>query len=161
MTETTIAQGKQARKTFALFYEGATPELIGRGIEELSIEQGANVESKRDITGFTEVVLDSYEKTTALDPIYIAGGSQFSELLDNIEENELTGDAVVHPFLWVKLYKKTADGKYAAFRQEAVVELTGFGGDVKGVNAPCTLHWCGERTMGSFDPVTKTFTTNA
>lgn len=157
----TIDPGKQARKTFALFYAIDTPELIGRGIEDVSIEQGANVESTKDVTGVTDVTLDSYEKTTALDPIYIAGGVKFAEKLDEIEEKELVGDDVVLPFIWTKMYKKTADGKYTAWKQDAVVEITSFGGDVKGVNAPCTLHWCGERTYGTFDPATKTFTANA
>ena len=58
----------------------------------------------------------------------------------------------------VKLYKTTEETKYVAWEQQAVVELTGFGGDTKGVNLPCTLHWIGERTMGTFDPSTKQFT---
>lgn len=157
----TIDSGKQARKTFALFYNADTPELIGRGIEEISIEQGAEVETVKDVTGVTDVTLGSYEKTTALDPIYVAGGNKFSEKLDEIEEKELVGTDVVYSFIWVKMYKKTTDNKYVAWKQDAVIELTSFGGDVKGVNAPCTLHWCGERTYGTFDPVTKTFTANA
>lgn len=156
----TIDVGKQARKTFALFYSAETPELIGKGIEEISIEQSANVESTKDVTGTTDVTLDSYEKTTALEPIYIAGGNKFAERLDEIEEKELIGNDVIDTFIWVKMYKKTADGKYVAWKQSAVVELTSFGGDTKGVNAPCTLHWMGERTLGTFDPTTKTFTAN-
>lgn len=160
MSETkTIETGKAKRKAFALFFEDDnTLELIGKGIEELSIEQGADVSKKQDVTGNTEVSLNSYEKTTALDPIYVSGGNKFSETLDKIEEQELIGDDVIYPFVWAKAYKKTADGKYAAWKQSAVIELTSFGGDTSGVQCPATLHWIGERTFGTFDPATKQFT---
>lgn len=158
----TIDKGKAQRKTFALFYSDAdTLELIGKGIEELSIEQGADVSSKKDVTGSTDVSLNSYEKTTNLDPIYVSGGNKFSELLDEIEEKELVGDDVIKDFVCAKAYKKTADGKYVAWKQSAVIELTSFGGDTSGVQCPATLHWVGERTLGTFDPTTKKFTANA
>lgn len=155
----TIDTGKQARHTFALFYTvDTTSELIGAGIEEIAIEQGAEVTKVPDVTGNTATSLDSYEKTTTLDPVYISGGVKFAELLDNIEENDLIGNDVVKSFLWVKTYKKTTDGKYVAWKQNAVIEITSFGGGVKGVNAPCTLHWFGPRTHGTYDPATKVFT---
>lgn len=158
----TIDKGKAQRKTFALFYSDAdTLELIGKGIEEISIEQGADISSKKDVTGSTDVSLNSYEKTTNLDPIYVSGGNKFSELLDEIEEKELVGDDVIKDFVCAKAYKKTADGKYVAWKQSAVIELTSFGGDTSGVQCPATLHWVGERTLGTFDPTTKKFTANA
>ena len=160
MANDTIASGKQARKTFCLFYEDSESalELIGKGIEELSIEQGAEINTVKDVTGANSTSLDAYEKTTALDPIYVEGGFKFSERLDEIEEKELTGPDVELTFVWAKVYKTTEGAKCRAWRQKAVVELTSFGGDVKGVNAPCTLHWVGERTYGEFDPSAKTFT---
>lgn len=155
----TIDAGKAARKSYALFYDGAdTPELIGKGIEELSIEQGADVTTTKDITGCTEVSVNGYEKTTSLEPIYIRGGDKFSELLDDMEEYEYTGDDCIQPFIHVKSYKKTADGKYRAWRQNAVIEITSFGGDTSGVQCPATLHWTGEREHGVFDPAAKKFT---
>ena len=161
MPEATIATGKAARKSLMLFYKpkGASPtyELIGKGIEEASISQSANIETVRDIIGNTETTLDYYEKTTDLDPIYLVGGNKFSERLDEIEEKEQTLDDVRETFLVVKAYKSNA-GKFTAWEQDAVIELTEFGGDTKGVNLPCTLHWVGERTYGTFDPSTKEFT---
>lgn len=93
-----------------------------------------------------------------MDPIYVEGGNKFSEWLDNLEETNAILDDAVGTFVVVKMYKTTEESKYVAWKQQAVVELTGFGGDTKGVNAPCTLHWIGERTMGTFDPSTKKFT---
>lgn len=155
----TIKTGKAKRKELAFFYKTEnTLEIIGKGIEEASISPSAEIESVTDILGNTETTLSSYEKTTDLDPIYLEGGNKFSEWLDTLEETDAILDDAVGTFVVVKLYKTTEETKYVAWEQQAVVELTGFGGDTKGVNLPCTLHWIGERTMGTFDPSTKQFT---
>ena len=155
----TIKTGKAKRKELAFFFKTEDElEIIGKGIEEASINPSATVESTNDILGNTETVLSSYEKTTDLDPIYVEGGNKFSEFLDNLEETNAILDDAVGTFVVVKMYKTTEETKYVAWEQKAIVELTGFGGDTKGVNAPCTLHWIGERTMGTFDPSTKQFT---
>lgn len=155
----TIKTGKAKRKELAFFYKTEdTLEIIGKGIEEASISPSAEIESVTDILGNTETTLSSYEKTTDLDPIYLEGGNKFSEWLDTLEETDAILDDAVGTFVVVKLYKTTEETKYVAWEQQAVVELTGFGGDTKGVNLPCTLHWIGERTMGTFDPSTKRFT---
>ena len=155
----TIKTGKAKRKELAFFYKTEdTLEIIGKGIEEASISPSAEIESVTDILGNTETTLSSYEKTTDLDPIYLEGGNKFSEWLDTLEETDAILDDAVGTFVVVKLYKTTEETKYVAWEQQAVVELTGFGGDTKGVNLPCTLHWIGERTMGTFNPSTKQFT---
>lgn len=158
----TIKTGKAKRKDLAFFYKvpDGEPayEIIGKRIEEASISQSAEVESVTDILGNTETDLSSYEKTTDLDPVYMEGGNKFAEFLDSLEETNAILDDCKATFLVVKMYKTSTDSKYVAWEQDAIVELTEFGGDTKGVNMPCTLHWVGERTMGTFDPSTKRFT---
>ena len=158
----TIKTGKAKRKDLAFFYKvpDGEPayEIIGKRIEEASISQSAEVESVTDILGNTETDLSSYEKTTDLDPVYMEGGNKFAEFLDNLEETNAILDDCKATFLVVKMYKTSTDSKYVAWEQDAIVELTEFGGDTKGVNMPCTLHWVGERTMGTFNPSTKQFT---
>lgn len=163
MAGVTIAAGKAKRSTLMFFFKvpgGSTPayELIGKGIEEASISQSAQIDSVTDILGNTETTLSSYEKSTDLDPVYVEGGNKFSEWLDDLEEKEGILDDAKATFLVVKAYKTSSATSYTAWEQEAIVELTDFGGDTKGVNAPCTLHWVGERKMGTFNPTTKTFT---
>ena len=92
----TIKTGKAKRKELAFFFETEdTLEIIGKGMEEASINPSATVESVNDILGNTETTLSSYEKTTDLDPIYVEGGNKFSEWLDNLEEtNAILDDAI-------------------------------------------------------------------
>ncbi len=158
-TTASINKGKALRKHFALLYDcGSELEIIGKGIEDMSIAQNANVETKSDVLGHNETILDKYEKSTDLDPIYVEGGNKFSEFLDEVEEQNLTGDSVEKDFVWVKIYKPitSKENTYKAWKQSAVVELTSFGGDTKGVSAPCTLHWIGERTHGTVTVSTTT-----
>ena len=156
---TTIKTGKAKRKELAFFFKTEdTLEIIGKGIEEASISPSAEIESVTDILGNTETTLSSYEKTTELDPVYVEGGNHYSEWLDTLEETGAVLDDAIGTFVVVKMYKTTGENKYVAWEQRAVVELTGFGGDTKGVNLPHTLHWIGERTMGTFDPAAKKFT---
>ena len=155
----TIKTGKAKRKELAFFYKTEnTLEIIGKGIEEASISPSAEIESVTDILGNTETTLSSYEKTTDLDPVYMEGGNKFAEFLDNLEETNAILDDCKATFLVVKMYKTSTGSKYVAWEQDTIVELTEFGGDTKGVNMPCTLHWVGERTMGTFDPSAKQFT---
>ena len=79
-------------------------------------------------------------------------------LESRLEEKEKILDDAKATFLVVKAYKTVEEGKYVAWEQDAVVEITEFGGDTKGVNIPNTLHWVGDRTYGTFDPKTKAFT---
>lgn len=163
MMAATYATGKAQRKTLMFFFKvpgDSSPvyEIIGKGIEEAGISQSANVETVVDILGNAETTLDQYEKTTELDPIYVTGDSKFSQWLDEVEEKEKILDDAQATFLVVKAYKTTGESKYVAWEQKAVVELTDFGGGTKGVNLPCTLHWCGPRTFGTFDPSNQTFT---
>lgn len=164
MAEATIKAGKAKRKELAFFYKvpggsgAGTYELVGKGIEEASIDPSAEVESVTDILGNTETTLSSYEKTTDLDPVYVDGSSKYAAWLDTLEETNAILDDCRGTYLVVKMYKSDSTGKYVAWEQDAIVELTGFGGDTKGVNLPHTLHWTGERTMGTFDASSKTFT---
>ena len=47
---------------------------------------------------------------------------------------------------------------FEAIREEAVIELTSYGGDTSGYQLPFTLHRTGVITKGTFDTSTKTFT---
>ena len=62
----TYTAGKAKRKDLAFFYKvagegSATYELIGKGIEDASISQSADVETVTDITGNSETTLSSYD----------------------------------------------------------------------------------------------------
>lgn len=135
-------------------------ELLGDGIEEMAIEMGANVQKTRDITGKTKTFIDGYEKTQAVEPYKANDGSKMFERLQDIADNNKVLDALNTTVIDVHLWKKAEGGetKFEAIREEAVIELTSYGGDTSGYQLPFTLHRTGVITKGTFDTSTKTFT---
>lgn len=135
-------------------------ELLGDGIEEMVIEMGANVQKTRDITGKTKTFIDGYEKSQAVEPYKANDGSAMFERLQDIADNNKVLDALNTTVIDVHLWKKAGDGDttFEAIREEAVIELTSYGGDTSGYQLPFTLHRTGVITKGTFDTSTKTFT---
>ena len=61
----------------------------------------------------------------------------------------------------VHTWEEATSGKYTAYKETVVVEVTSYGGDYNGYQIPFTLHFCGDRVKGKFDPSTKAFTADA
>lgn len=135
-------------------------ELLGDGIEEMVIEMGANVQKTRDITGKTKTFIDGYEKSQAVEPYKANDGSKMFERLQDIVDNNKVLDALKTTVIDVHLWKKAGEGttSFEAIREEAVIEVTSYGGDTSGYQLPFTLHRTGVITKGTFDTSTKTFT---
>lgn len=146
--------GDIKRREFAMFVdislddEGTNWEIVGRKIEDLSLEMNPNVETLTDITGLTQTTLDKYEKQTSVSPYYARRDSKMSEWLYNVVRNEKTLSDVEKNFLCVNIFAG-ADGSYDAWTQKAIVAVQSYGGDTKGVQIPYTLYWIGEKTFGT------------
>ena len=132
-------------------------ELQGDRNEDLSMALNPNVENGEDVTGKTYADLDKYEEETDVETYRAQRDSQWAQKLYDIVKYRKTLSDVVHKFCTVNAFAGE-DGKYDAWVQEAVVAVQSIGGDTKGVNIPYNLHWVGERTFGTFDLSTLTFT---
>ena len=142
----------------ALGTESAEYERLGKDLEEFSPELSAQVETKKNILGQTCVVISGYEKTGAVEPYYAEAGSKlFERLQDIIDEGRVLED-VKTDVVEVKLWEKNENGAYPAIREEAYIEVTSYGGDTTGYQIPFTLHFTGNKTKGTFDVATRTFT---
>jgi hypothetical protein len=134
-------------------------EQLGDGIEEMSIEMGANVQKTRDITGKTKTYIDGYEKSQAVSPYKANSDSNMFKRLQNIaDENKVLDDlntTVIDVHLWETPTNNTT---FPAIRENAVIELSSYGGDTSGYQLPFTLHRTGVITKGTFDTNSKTFT---
>lgn len=135
-------------------------EMLGDGIEEMAVEMGANVQKTRDITGKTKTFIDGYEKSQAVEPYKANDDSKMFERLQEIADNNKVLDDLNTTVVDVHLWKKVGDNgtTFEAIREEAVIELTSYGGDTSGYQLPFTLHRTGVITKGTFDTSTKTFT---
>ena len=166
--------GKIKREEFQMFADVGTSsespiwEIIGSGVEDMSLSLNPNVTTVTDVLGETVTALDKYEKQTDVSPMRAKRESKFFAILYDIVKNEKTLTDVERTFLCVNIFDSTVveaatEGDedtvtYAAWTQKAVIAVQSYGGNTEGLDIPFNLHWFGEKTHGAFDPATKTFT---
>ena len=140
----------------------STPEYVrlGKDLEEYSAEMSANVNSKQNILGDTSTVIDGYEITASVEPYYAESGDALFEKLQGIIDERKTLDDLKTTVIEVHLWETETSGAYPAYKEDAIIEVTSYGGDTTGYQIPFTLHYVGNRVSGTFNPTTKAFTAN-
>lgn len=141
---------REAFKMFGEIPEEETNkwELLGRKIEDMSLEMNPSVETLTDITGETQTTLDKYEKQTSVAPYYARKESKFGAWLYNVVREERTLSDVERNFLCVNVFAG-ADGSFDAWTQKGVVAVQSYGGNTKGLQIPFNIHWIGKKTYGT------------
>lgn len=163
-----VLTGKIKRKFMANFINAALPSAsaakfvrLGKDLEEYSIEMNANVETKNNILGETSVMLDSYQPQASVEPYYAEIGEPLFERLQAIIDERQTLDDLKTEIVEVHLWEASTSNKYVAYKEDAIIEVSSYGGDTTGYQIPFTTHITGNRVKGTFDLVTKTFTADS
>lgn len=152
------------RKFMAHFINAATGEgpavyvRLGKDLEEYSADMSAEVEKKKNIIGETSVRVVSYEKSGTVEPYYAEKGDALFERLQAIVDDDLVLDDCNTDIVEVKLWEAETSGAYPAIKENAVIEVTNYGGDNTGYQIPFNIHYTGEKVKGTFNLTTKTFT---
>ena len=160
--------GKIKRKFMAHYIDAAAPGAgseaakyvrLGKDLEEFNVEMNANVETKNNILGETSVNLDSYQPQASAEPYYAEIGDPLFERLQAIIDERQTLDdlktSVVEVHLWDEDESKT--GSYVAYKEDAIIEVSSYGGDTTGYQIPFNVHHTGNRVKGLFTLATKAF----
>lgn len=133
---------------------------LGKDLEEYSPELSAQVDTKKNILGETSILISSYEKTASVEPYYAEKGDSLFTRLQDIIDNQLVLDDLKTDVVEVHLWEGEENGTaFPAYKEEAFIEVTSYGGDTTGYQIPFTLHYTGVKTKGTFDVSTKTFST--
>jgi len=162
------AVGKIKRMFMAHYINAAEPggstavyQRLGKDLEEYNVEMNANVDTKNNIIGETSVILDSYQPQVSVAPYYAEVGTPLFPRLQKIIDERQTLDELKTDVLEVHAWEEPTAGKYVAYREDAIIEISSYGGDTTGYQIPFNLHHTGNRTKGTFDPKTKTFTADS
>ncbi len=134
---------------------------VGDLVEDLSIEMNANVETVKDITGNTTTSIDGYEPQASIEPYYAKTGDPLFNRLQKIFDERQTLDDLLTHVLDVHLWEEVSAGVFIAYREDAIIEIVSLGGDTSGVQIPFNVHLIGNRTKGTFNVATKSFTPDA
>ena len=159
---------KIERKYMAHYIDAAAPATepgtpkyvrIGKDLEEYSPEMSADVQKTKNILGETSVLVASYEKSGSVEPYYAEKGDPLFDRLQAIVDGGLVLDAcnttVVEVHMWEE---EDPENGFAAVKDDAVIEVSSYGGDSTGYQIPFTIHYKGAPVKGHFKPSTKTFT---
>ncbi len=152
---------KIERKYLAHFIDsgfGKTVSYIrlGKDLEEYSIELNPDSETKKNIIGETSTVNKGYEPSSSVETYYAYENEPLFEHLADIVNNRMTGTACETTVVDVLL---NASGTVVwAYKEDVIVIPQSMGGDTAGVQIPFEIHYNGNRTKGTFNLDTKTFT---
>lgn len=142
-------------------YAAAVYVLLGKDLEEFSVELNPDVETSKNILGENSVRHNGYEASSSADPVYYDYDDKLTEKIMEIAMLRKTGDACKTSYVEV-LLKPGDDGAdptvVRAVREDVYVIPTSYGGDTSGVQVPFEIRYAGNRTEGTFDINTKKFT---
>lgn len=168
MSETTPAAmktgDKYERKYLGHFIDAsfggttASYTRLGKDLEEYAVELNPDVETKKNILGENSVNVKGYEPQSSVDPYYAYKGDPLWEKLAEIVNTRATGSQLKTTV--VDLLLDSAGTVEWAYREDVLVIPQSIGGE-DGVQIPFEIHYCGNRTKGTFDLGTKTFTTSS
>ena len=138
----------------------ATYERLGKDLEELNIEMNPEVEEKKNILGENSIKISSYAPQSSVEPFYADDGTDLHAFLQEIIDNRAVLDDLKTDVVEVQLWEETGNntGVYKAFKDKVFIEISSYGGDTTGYQIPFNVHYTGERTEGTFNLSTKTFT---
>lgn len=137
----------------------ATWFLIGKDIDDMSVELNPDTETTKNILGETTVKDNGYEPSMSADPYYANPGDSIYEKLVDIAMNRLKGDKCKTQILET-IIKDTAETKHQAWVEDVIVKPQSYGGDTSGVSIPFDVLFAGNRKEGTvtIDSGVPTFT---
>ena len=122
--------------------------LIGKDIEEMSVELNPDTETTKNILGETTVKDNGYEPSMSADPYYANPDDSIYEKLRDIAMNRLKGDKCKTRLLEV-IIENTSDSSHKAWMEDVIVKPQSYGGDTAGVSIPFEISFNGNRQEGT------------
>lgn len=147
---------------FDTTYESTDYQLIGVDLEEFNVELNPQVETKQNILGENSVTHSGYEVSSSVDTFYHDAKKALEDKILEMAMDRAVGDECKTSYVEV-LYESgettdVAPAVIRAYREDILVIPTSYGGDTTGVQSPFEIHYCGNRTKGTFDRETRKFT---
>jgi hypothetical protein len=133
---------------------------LGKDLEEYNVELNAEVNSTQNILGETSKTISSYEAQSSVEPFYAdEDDPMFTKLQDIIDNRKTLDDlktTTVEVHLWDEV--EATPGSYVAYKEDALIEISSYGGDSTGYQIAFNVHNIGNRVKGKFAVATKAFT---
>lgn len=131
-------------------FGGETPAwfLVGKDIEDMSVELNPDMESKENILGETTTTDNGYKPTMSADPYYANPDDAIYEKIEDIAMNRKKGDACKTKILEV-IIDDTTDTAHKAWQEDVIVKPQSYGGGTEGIKIPFEVSFDGNRKEGT------------
>lgn len=130
--------------------ESAEWEILGRGVEDSSIEYNHDVDQTTDVLGLTDTTVSPAKPSQELDPNTIRGGNKLSEKILDIERRKALSELGNFEVLVVHCYLGTAaTGPFTAeLHKGCTIVPTSLGGSSY-VDMPLTVYLSNDTDLGT------------
>lgn len=122
--------------------------LVGKGVDDMSVEMNGSFETKKDITGQTSVEDDGYNPSVSVEPYYADPEDDIYDFLKDLALNRKSGDEAKAKYLEV-IIEDTSATSHEAWEEDCRIEIVSYGGDTKGFQIAYNVHPDGNRKQGT------------
>ena len=153
-TDFNVGAGAKAARKLLMTYvdvsDSGTPEweLVGRGVEDSSIELNPNTETTTDILGITETSVTKWEPNQSFDPNTVKGGSKLNFKLHEIWQNKTPELLSKFNVLIVYAYIGETNNFEAEMQKNCTINITSIGGSSY-VDMPIEISFSNDSTKGT------------
>lgn len=146
---------KLERKAYATYLDATfggtgTPSwfLVGKDIEDMSVELNPDTETVKNILGDTSVKDNGYEPSISADPYYANPTDSIYDNIKGIAMERKVGDACKTKILEV-IIEDTEATSHEAYIEDVIVKPQSYGGDTSGFAIPFDVMFDGNRKKGT------------
>lgn len=122
--------------------------LLGKGINDMSIEMNGSFEQTKDITGEVSVSDTGYQPQVSVEPYYANPDDAIYPYLKDLALNRKSGDDAKAEYLEV-LVEDSSASSHDAWLENCRVEIASYGGDTSGMQIAFNIWPDGSRVEGS------------
>lgn len=154
---------KLKRNAHRLYVKAGTKPyyLVGKGVDDMSVEMGGSFETKTDVTGETTVEDNGYQPNVSVEPYYANPEDDIYDFLKDLALNRKSGDDARATYLEV-LIEDTSAQTHEAWEENCKIEIASYGGDTSGFQIAYNIYPDGDRKQGTvtYTDQVPTFTAN-
>ena len=123
--------------------------LIGKDIEELEVDLGADVETVKNILDETSLKLNGYEPNIEASPYICDPSDAIYEKLAAAAMERVMDDAHCKTKMLEVVVEDTTASSHSAWQQDCYCVPQSVGGDTTGMQIPFNIYPIGTRTAGT------------
>lgn len=122
--------------------------LVGKGIDDMSVEMNGSFEQTQDVTGEVSVSDTGYQPQVSVEPYYANPDDEIYDFLKDLALNRKSGDDAKAEYLEV-IIDNTSASEHEAWKENCRIEISSYGGDTSGFQIAYNVWPDGGRVKGT------------